>query len=79
MDRGTIVANTKDAGGRGTKWMCWIARAVGTFVAALFLFIAIVSAFVDPEPPTLEGIVLGVLFLACWWKATRSRVPQSSD
>jgi len=69
------MGNTKRADDRTAKWLRWIARAVGTSASALFLFVAVVSAFFDPEPWTLEGAVLAGLVLVAavgvalaWWR-----------
>lgn len=44
------MASTEHTGDRAPKWMCWIARGIGSLVGGLFLLVGIVSVAFDPAP-----------------------------
>jgi hypothetical protein len=49
---------------RRSNWPRWVARAMGTPIAAFWLFVGIVSGVVDEAPWNWESAVLGALILA---------------
>jgi hypothetical protein len=62
-------------GNRATTWIRRIARGIGTFVAAYWLFIGIIGAVSGREPWTLESamiasfiIVLVAAVITAWWR-----------
>jgi hypothetical protein len=50
--------------GRRTPWLRWVARAVGTPVAAFWILVGIVSALMEEAPASWESLVLAGLILA---------------
>ncbi len=52
------------AGNRATTWIRRIARGIGTFVAAYWLFIGIISAVSGREPWTLESAMIASFITA---------------
>jgi len=69
------VANIKNAGDRATKWIHWAARGIGSLVAALWLFVGVVSAMYETGPRSWEDTVMAGLMitsvlgvLIAWWR-----------
>ena len=63
------MVTDNDPGTRATTWIRRIARGIGSFVAAYWLFIGIISAVSGQEPWTLEstmiaGFICGAAFSA---------------
>ena len=58
------MVTDNDHGTRATTWIRRIARGVGTFVAAYWLFIGIISAIGEREPWTLESTMVASFIIA---------------
>ena len=71
------MSQSKRSGDRAARWLRWIARLVGTLLAAFWLFSGIVSAIGEPEEPwTIESTMIAIFILAltagvlvAWWRA----------
>ena len=57
------------------KWMCWLARGIGSAVAGLWLLIGVLHGIGGSDPWTWESTVITVLVAALtlgvligWWK-----------
>jgi len=68
------VAHVSNYNDRTAKWLHWIARGIGSLVAAFWLFVGIISGINEPEPLTLEGAIMAGLIAAsvlgvliAWW------------
>lgn len=51
-------------GDGAAKWMRWLARGIGSIVAALWLASGVLHGIGDFQPWTLESIVIAVLIVA---------------
>lgn len=49
---------------RRGKWLRWLARAVGAFVAGFWPFIGVLSAIGGDEPWTYESTIMALLTIA---------------
>jgi len=68
----TKIAHTGD---RGTKWLRWVGRGIGSLMAAGWLLTGIVSALFGREPWTWESTAMAALILIqavgvliAWWR-----------
>ena len=52
------MANSDNLSDRATSWMRWIARGIGSFIAASWWFVGIAGALYEPEPWTLESAIM---------------------
>ena len=69
------MANISPPTNRASKWVRWTARGIGSIAAAFWLIIALLYAFVDPQPLTQESMVMVGLMavslssvLVAWWR-----------
>ena len=69
------MTSAENTGGQAAKWLRWIARGIGSFVAGFWLFVGIVSAIVESRPLTLEGVIMVSLIISsalsvliAWWR-----------
>ena len=69
------MANVGNTGDRAAKWMRWIARGIGSLVAAFWLFMGIAYDIVESRPWTLEDTIMAGLVitsvlgvLIAWWR-----------
>ena len=69
------MVTDNDPGTRATTWIRRIARGIGSFVAAYWLFIGIISAVSGQEPWTLESTMIAGFIIAsvlaviiAWWR-----------
>ena len=52
------MANVDHIGDRATRWMRWIARGIGSFIAASWWLAGIAGALYEREPWTLESAIM---------------------
>ena len=69
------MPNANNMGNKATKRICWITRGLGLLVVVFWLFIGIVSVIDEPEPWTLESMVMAGFIVAmpltvliAWWR-----------
>ena len=69
------MTSAENTGGQAAKWLRWIARGTGSFVAGFWLFVGIVAAIVESRPLTLEGVIMVRLIISsalsvliAWWR-----------
>ena len=69
------MPNANKRGDKATKWIRWVARGLGSLIVVFWLFMGIVSVIDEPEPWTLESMVMAgfiitvpLILLIAWWR-----------
>lgn len=64
-----------NTGTRTTRWLRWLARGIGSFVAAYWLFMGLAYGIGEPTPWEAEDVTMACLILAsvlgvivAWWR-----------
>lgn len=61
---GIIRGNVDESGDRVMKWIGWLARGIGSFVAMFWLLAGIVSGIAESQPWTVESAIMAGLITA---------------